>query len=222
MFLASSLSSIILPNGPSTTASASCALANMNGKSNTANSLTCEARMPEFITTISSVPPCSAEMFGASPPSVPPGKRLTLILPPALGGHDLGELLHPHHDRVALRILGRELDRALLDVLCGGDANNRARHEGQSGLHQQSFHRASPPLRRFGGEERVGRGTTRPPALRRAEQATSRAWACTLLAPTALRNGRRPGPSGRSSLVHGCVIECVVGDKMCDNRTLDR
>ena len=38
--------------------------------------------MPEFITTISSVPPCSAEMFGASPPSVPPGKRLTLILPP--------------------------------------------------------------------------------------------------------------------------------------------
>ena len=73
--------------------------------------------MPAFITTISSVPPCSAEMFGASPPSTPPGNRLTLILPPLFAADDLGELLHAHHDRMALRVLRRELDRALLDVL---------------------------------------------------------------------------------------------------------
>src|SRR5256885_5241836 len=48
------------------------------------NSLTCEARMPEFSTTISSVPPCSAETLAWSPPSTPPGNRLILILPPLL------------------------------------------------------------------------------------------------------------------------------------------
>src|SRR5882672_5862736 len=46
------------------------------------NSLACEARMPELSETISSVPPCRAETFAWSPPSTPPGKRLTFILPP--------------------------------------------------------------------------------------------------------------------------------------------
>ena len=40
--------------------------------------------MPEFSTTISIVPPCSADTLGASPPSTPPGNRLIFILPPLL------------------------------------------------------------------------------------------------------------------------------------------
>ena len=56
----------------------------MNGKSKASKSLTCEARMPEFRSTNSIVPPCSADTLAASPPSVPPGKTLTLSLPPLL------------------------------------------------------------------------------------------------------------------------------------------
>jgi hypothetical protein len=40
--------------------------------------------MPEFIEAISIVPPWMADTTAASPPSTPPGNRLTLILPPDL------------------------------------------------------------------------------------------------------------------------------------------
>ncbi len=40
--------------------------------------------MPEFRMVISTVPPCTADTVCASPPSTPPGNRLTLILPPDL------------------------------------------------------------------------------------------------------------------------------------------
>lgn len=40
--------------------------------------------MPAFIVVISTVPPCSAERVCTSPPSVPPGKSLTVIFPSLL------------------------------------------------------------------------------------------------------------------------------------------
>src|SRR6185369_8815793 len=49
-----------------------------------ANSLTCEARMPELSTVISTVPACTAETVWASLPSTPPGNTLTLSFPPDL------------------------------------------------------------------------------------------------------------------------------------------
>src|SRR5262245_28085272 len=51
--------------------------------------------MPEFSSTNSIVPPCAAETLGASPPSVPPGKTLTLILPPLLAATSSANLLAP-------------------------------------------------------------------------------------------------------------------------------
>ena len=63
------------------------------------------ARMPELSDTIASVPPCSAETFGASPPSTPPGKSLTLILPPLLAATSSANFSMPDDERVALRVL---------------------------------------------------------------------------------------------------------------------
>ena len=75
---------MLWPKGPSVAASASLLLLNIKGKSHTANSLTWLAKMPEFMVTISSVPPCRAETLAWSLPSVPPGNRLTLSWPPDL------------------------------------------------------------------------------------------------------------------------------------------
>ena len=73
--------------------------------------------MPELSTTISIVPPCSADTLAASPPSVPPGKRLTFILPPLLAATSSANFSAPMLQRMALRVLQRELEAALLDVL---------------------------------------------------------------------------------------------------------
>ena len=54
----------------------------MKGKSKMANSLTCAAKMPEFMAAISKVPPWMADTLAWSLPKAPPGNTLTLILPP--------------------------------------------------------------------------------------------------------------------------------------------
>jgi hypothetical protein len=77
-----SKSNNFLPIGPSTMASASFGSLNMNGKSTTANSFETPTSKPALSTIRSSVPPCNDETFAMSPPSVPPGKSRTSILPP--------------------------------------------------------------------------------------------------------------------------------------------
>ncbi len=90
------------PKGPSTTASASLALANMNRKSQTSKSLPGGARMPEFSSTNSMVPPC-ADTLGASPPGAPPGKMLTLSLPPLLAATISANFSAPVDETLRLR-----------------------------------------------------------------------------------------------------------------------
>jgi hypothetical protein len=66
---------------------------------------------------------------------------LTLILPPTWPPPDLGELLHAGHERVALGVLGGELDGFVLG-LChteGGKGDG-----GGDGFEDQTFHGLSP------------------------------------------------------------------------------
>ena len=84
MPFSSSLACSLRPTGPSTMVSASLALANKKGKSSTVISLATLAKMPLLSTTISKVPPCTADTLAWSLPSTPPGNRLILILPPDL------------------------------------------------------------------------------------------------------------------------------------------
>ena len=84
MPFSSNLACSLRPTGPSTMVSASLALANKKGKSSTVISLATLAKMPLLSTTISKVPPCTADTLAWSLPSTPPGKRLILILPPDL------------------------------------------------------------------------------------------------------------------------------------------
>ena len=69
------------PKAPSSTASACASLANEKGKSRTTNSLIVPTSCAGDIIEISTVPPCIAAATCCSPPSVPFGKILTLILP---------------------------------------------------------------------------------------------------------------------------------------------
>ena len=71
--LGGSLSSSLLPTGPSSAASTSLKLSNRKGVSKTPNSLSMPVSRPGPIIDISTVPPCIAEAMTTSPPSVPPG-----------------------------------------------------------------------------------------------------------------------------------------------------
>jgi hypothetical protein len=69
------------------------------------------------------------------------GEQVDLDLAAGLGLHDLGELLHAHHQRMALGVLGGELDGFLLRK---GHAEGGNRDGGGEGLEHQTFHGLSP------------------------------------------------------------------------------
>ena len=100
-------------------------LAKANGKSRTTNSLIMPTSCAGAIIDASIVPPCIAEATCCSPPSVPPAKTLTFILPPLFCSTSVGELLRADALRMVHLVDDRELDVAVLDV--GGRAPWRRR-----------------------------------------------------------------------------------------------
>jgi len=100
------------------------------------------------------VPPLHRRHHGRVAAEHAAREQVDLDLAAGLGLNDLGELLHPHHQRMALGVLRGEFDGFFLRK---GHAEGGNRHGGGEGLEHQSFHGLSPEGKREGRMHAVAR-----------------------------------------------------------------